>query len=135
MNHHASFNEVFMTDAIVQPEHQVAELGQGWSVAMTTLAHERRRADGMRPTLSAKDVAVEKIGSIYDEERVETETLMAPYTWYPQRAGRVDLALPRAIETGKINDPTVVQELAKLFIMSRSSEWTARRARAAQAHS
>jgi alkylation response protein AidB-like acyl-CoA dehydrogenase len=132
MNHHASFNEVFMTDAIVQPEHQLAELGQGWQVAMTTLAHERRRADGMRPTISAKDVVIEKIGSIYEEERTESKTLMAPYTWYPQRAGRVDLALPRAIETGKIHDPAVVQELAKLFIMSQSAEWTARRARAAQ---
>lgn len=132
MNHHASFYEVFMTDAVVLPEHQVGASGQGWQVAMTTLAHERRRADGMRPTISAKDVEVERVGRVYEEERAETETLMAPYTWYPQRAGRVDLALSRAIETGKIKDPTVVQELAKLLILSKSAAWTARRARAAQ---
>ena len=57
---------------------------------------------------------------------------MEPYKWYPQRAGRVDLVLPRAKETGKINDPVIRQEIAKLLIMSKSAEWTARRARAAQ---
>jgi len=57
---------------------------------------------------------------------------MEPYKWYPQRAGRVDLVLPRATETGKINDPVIRQEIAKLLIMSKSAEWTARRARAAQ---
>ena len=132
MNHHASFNEVFMTDAIVQAEHQLGELGQGWQVAMTTLAHERRRGDGMRPNISAKDVNIEKVGPIYEEEAAENAVMMAPYTWYPQRAGRVDLVIPRAIETGRINDATVVQEVAKLLIMSNSAEWTARRARAAQ---
>jgi alkylation response protein AidB-like acyl-CoA dehydrogenase len=41
--------------------------------------------------------------------------------------------LKRAKETGKINDPVVRQEIAKLLILARSAEWTARRARAAQA--
>ena len=138
MNHHASFNEVFMTDAVVLPEHQVGELGQGWQVAMTTLAHERRRGDGMRPMFTARDkgamagVADQRRGRIHAEEQAEVETQMAPYKWYPQRAGRVDLALPRAIETGKIADPAVVQALAGLLILSKSAGWTARRARAAQ---
>jgi alkylation response protein AidB-like acyl-CoA dehydrogenase len=57
---------------------------------------------------------------------------MEPYKWYPQRAGRVDLIVQRARETGKFSDPVVRQEIAKLLIMSKSSEWTARRARAAQ---
>ena len=57
---------------------------------------------------------------------------MEPYKWYPQRAGRVDLVMQRAKETGKINDPVVRQEIAKVLIMSKSAEWTARRARAAQ---
>ena len=132
MNHHASFNEVFMTDAVVQAHHQVGELGQGWGVALTTLTHERRRGDGLQPMASAKDTEIDRAGSIYQEERAENDVMMAPYVWYPQRAGRVDLALPRAIETGKIDDPSVVQELAKLLILSSSAEWTARRARAAQ---
>ena len=57
---------------------------------------------------------------------------MEPYKWYPQRAGRVDLVMQRAHETGKISDPVIRQEIAKLLILSKSAEWTARRARAAQ---
>ena len=32
-------------------------------------------------------------GRIYDEERAENATVMEPYKWYPQRAGRVDLVV------------------------------------------
>src|SRR5207302_9033524 len=52
--------------------------------------------------------------------------------WYPQRAGRVDLIIERARETGTNRDPHVRQEIAKLMILAKSAEWTARRARAAQ---
>ena len=71
-------------------------------------------------------------GRIYEEEKAEIATTMEPYKWYPQRAGRVDLVMSRARETGAINDPVVRQEIAKLLIMSKSAEWTARRARTAQ---
>jgi alkylation response protein AidB-like acyl-CoA dehydrogenase len=132
MNGHASFNEVFFTDAEVLPEHQVGELGEGWAVATTTLMHERRGADGVG-SVGAGATATERQGRIYDEERAEVATTMEPYKWYPQRAGRVDLILKRAKETGAIADPVVRQEIAKLLILARSAEWTARRARAAQA--
>ena len=46
MNGHASFNQVFFTDAKVPQENLVSAVGDGWKVAMTTLAHERRGADG-----------------------------------------------------------------------------------------
>ena len=48
MNGHASFNQVFMTDAVVEPEFLVANVGDGWAVTTTTLMHERRGADGLR---------------------------------------------------------------------------------------
>jgi alkylation response protein AidB-like acyl-CoA dehydrogenase len=48
MNGHASFNEIFFTDAKIAPEFMVSKEGNGWKVAMTTLAHERRLADGIR---------------------------------------------------------------------------------------
>jgi alkylation response protein AidB-like acyl-CoA dehydrogenase len=130
MNGHASFNQVFFTDADVAPEHLVGELGGGWAVANTTLMHERRRADG---TSAAAADASTRHGRVYDEERAEAAVAMEPYKWYPQRAGRVDLVLQRARETGKLNDPVVRQEIAKLLTLARSAEWTARRARAALA--
>ena len=128
MNGHASFNEVFLTDAKIEPPYRVAEVGQGWRVAMTTLAHERRGADGLRASARGGD----RKGRIYEEEAAETATVMAPYKWYPQRAGRVDLVLPRAQETGRLAEPVVRQAVAKLITLARSAEWTARRARAEQ---
>lgn len=128
MNGHASFNQVFFTDAEIEPEMMICDVGDGWTVATTTLMHERRGADGLRSWATPSDAK----GRIYDEERAEIATVMEPYKWYPQRAGRVDLVMQRAKETGKINDPVIRQEIAKLLIMSKSAEWTARRARAAQ---
>ncbi|HEY6015625.1 MAG TPA: acyl-CoA dehydrogenase family protein, partial [Gaiellaceae bacterium] len=37
----AEFNEIFFTDVQVPAENLLAEEGQGWQVAMTTLLHER----------------------------------------------------------------------------------------------
>src|SRR5208282_430843 len=71
-------------------------------------------------------------GRAYDEEREEIRTTMEPYKWYPQRAGRVDLIMERARATGKLNDPVLRQEIAKVLTLSKAAEWTARRARAAQ---
>ena len=68
------------------------EVGRGWAVATTTLMHERRGADGIRTWGMNSD----QKGLIYDEERAENATVMEPYKWYPQRAGRVDLVIERA---------------------------------------
>ncbi len=128
MNGHASFNQVFFTDATIPAENLVGGVGDGWKIAMTTLAHERRGADG----LSSPSRRKARTGRIHAEERAELEIANQPYTWYPQRAGRVDLVIERAKETGANKDPVVRQEIAKLMIMAKSAEWTARRARAAQ---
>ncbi len=128
MNGHASFYQVFFTDAEIMPEFMVGLPGDGWKVATTTLMHERRGADALRSWAQASD----RPGRIYDQERAEIATVMEPYKWYPQRAGRVDLVVARAKATGKNTDPVVRQEIAKLLIMAKAAEWTAHRARAAE---
>jgi len=128
MNGHASFNQVFFTDAKVPKENLVGRVGDGWKVAMTTLAHERRGAAG----LSAPSKRGTRVGKIHAEDRAETEKANQPYKWYPQRAGRVDLIIDRAKETGANKDPYVRQEISRLMILAKCAEWTARRARAAQ---
>ena len=128
MNGHATFNQVFITDATVPLDRLVAGEGRGWAVATTTLMHERRGADGLRSWA----LGSERVGRIYDEERAEIEIALAPYKWYPNRAGRVELVIPRARETGKLDDPVVRQEIARLMVLAKSAEWTARRARSAQ---
>jgi alkylation response protein AidB-like acyl-CoA dehydrogenase len=128
MNGHASFNEVFFTDAVVEPEYLVGERNGGWKIALTTLAHERRGADGVRSFARAEAGQ----GQVFDELREELAHVNEPYKWYPQRAGRVDLIMERARASGRISDPVIRQEIAELLIMARTSEWTARRARKAQ---
>ena len=126
MNGHASFNEVFLNDARVRPENVIGEVGQGWTVALATLAHERRLAGRMGRSQRGE-------GRALDEYRAELAEIMAPYVWYPQRAGRVDLVVKRAKATGKNNDPAVRQEIAKLLALVRAAEWTQRRAQEARA--
>ncbi|MGE0767983.1 MAG: acyl-CoA dehydrogenase family protein [Hyphomicrobiaceae bacterium] len=128
MNGHASFNQVFFTDAEVEPEMMLLDDGDGWKVATTTLMHERRGADGMR---RHAEVA-KRPERIYQEAAEEAAIALQPYTWYPQRTGRVDLLIDRAKATGKNTDPVVRQEIAKVLILAKSMEWTARRARVAQ---
>ena len=129
MNGHASFNQVFFTDAEIAPEFMLENLGDGWKIATTTLMHERRGADGLRRHAEATD----RPERIYQEEAKEMAIALEPYKWYPQRAGRIDLILDRAKETGANTDPVMRQEIAKLMTMAKSAEWTARRAREAQA--
>lgn len=128
MNGHATFNQIFLTDAIVPTDLLVDREGNGWAVTNTTLMHERRMADSLRSWASGSD----RTGRTYDEERAEIVVALAPYKWYPQRAGRVDLVMARARQTGTFNDTAVRQEIAKLLILAKTAEWTARRARTAQ---
>lgn len=128
MNGHASFNEVFFTDARVPRTNLIGQPGDGWQIAMTTLAYERRSFD--RPRNPAAKTA--SPAPIYRQYQKELEIANEPYKWYPQRAGRVDLILQRANDTGAINDPVLRQDIARLHILASSAHWTAQRARAAQ---
>lgn len=121
MNGHASFNEVFMSDALVPISDLIGAEGEGWRIAAATLSLERQAFGSDRSGGRARDLE----GRIYDDYRAELAIALEPYTWYPQRAGRVDLTLPRAIESGTIDDPTLRQELAKLLMMQRASDLTA----------
>jgi len=127
MNDHSSFNEVFMTDARIPRDLVVGKVGDGWTVALTTLAYERRFGAMGRPQFSRGS------GRALDEAREEAAEHFATYAWYPQRAGRVDLVVDRARESGRADDPVVRQAIAKLLSMHRASGWTADRARAARA--
>jgi len=129
MNGHASFNQVFFTNAEIAPEFIVGETGEGWKIATTTLMHERRGADGLRRAAMAS----KRPERCYAEEAEEIAHQLEPYKWYPQRMGRVDLVLQRARETGKFDDPAVRQEIARLLTLAKTAEWTALRSRAAQA--
>jgi alkylation response protein AidB-like acyl-CoA dehydrogenase len=127
MNGRASFNEVFVTNARVPRENVIGEVGGGWAVALTTLAHERRFG-AMRPPSYDQ-----RRSRALDEARAEATAHFAVYAWYPQRAGRVDLVIEHARMAGVHRDPLIRQAIARLITMQRVSQWTAERARAARA--
>ncbi len=128
MNGHASFNEVFLDGAVVGIGDVIGEVGGGWRGALTTLAHERRLAP-----MHAGPSRGEVQGRAAREAAVEQAVAAEPYKWYPQRAGRADLVVERAVATGRVSDPVVRQEIARVLSMARVAQWTARRAAAARA--
>ena len=128
MNGHASFNEVFLDDARIPGANVVGEVGHGWTVAQATLAHERRYT-----VMGSAAHLPENGGRAVREAGAERAVVYEPYKWYPQRAGRVDLVVERAIATGTSTDPVVRQEIARLVALARSAGWTAQRARATRA--
>jgi alkylation response protein AidB-like acyl-CoA dehydrogenase len=126
MNGHASFNEVFFTDARVPKDHVVGDVNDGWRVAQTTLANERRFGARSRQTY---DPAPRRT---YQEAQAEADEHFQPYVWYPQRAGRADLLIERAVAAGRSADPVVRQAVARVLSRQRVSGWTAERARFAR---
>ena len=127
MNFHASFNEVFLTEARIPRDNVIGEVGHGWKAALTTLAYERRFSALRRPSYSPAP------GRALAEARAEADDHFATYSWYPQRAGRPDLVIEHARSAGVAGDPLIRQAIARLITMQRVSEWTAERTRAARA--
>ena len=124
MNGHASFNEVFITDAHVPHANVVGAVGDGWHVALTTLAHERRFGalrDGRLSSMAT--------GRTVREAEAETAEHVKTYQWYPQRAGRPDLLVERGAGAGALQR----DEVARVLSLARVSQWTAARAQAARA--
>jgi alkylation response protein AidB-like acyl-CoA dehydrogenase len=128
MNDRSSFNEVFMTDARLPRDNVIGELNDGWRVAMTTLAFERDFGSALTPP----DYSAHAGLALREAAREAAEHFQT-YDWYPQREGRVDLVLERARLTGRLDDPVIRQEIAKLLMAHRTSKLTADRARAASA--
>ena len=122
MNGHASFNEVFLSDAVVPVDNVVGRPGEGWGIALTTLAHERGFG-------SVRRSAFESEGRAIEEAKTEADEYFATYSWYPQRAGRVDLIAEHARVTARNSQPVSRQAIAGVTALHRAHQWTAERAR------
>jgi alkylation response protein AidB-like acyl-CoA dehydrogenase len=124
MNGHASFNEVFFSEARIPVADTIGAPGEGWRIALTTLMYERRGAALQRPRFPAPT------GRAVREAIAEADEYFATYSWYPQRAGRADLLAEAAVVTGRREDATVRQQIAEVAATQRVNQWSAARAMA-----
>ncbi|MCA1843621.1 MAG: acyl-CoA dehydrogenase family protein [Actinobacteria bacterium] len=88
----ASFNEVFLDEVRIPDDHRLAAVNEGWSVAMTTLLHERE-------LIGAGGGDGKQFGSVASFERVAAT----------------------AAHFGATADPVLRQRLADVYIASRLS--------------
>ena len=123
MNGHSSFNEVFFDGARVPGANVIGEVGAGWTVALTTLAHERRLA------VFRSAAPPGAVGRAWREAMQERTAAAEPHKWYPQRAGRPELVVPQARDNGKDREPVTRQAIARLHETTMSARWTADRLR------
>ncbi|MEM9134929.1 MAG: acyl-CoA dehydrogenase family protein [Actinomycetota bacterium] len=128
MNHHASFNEVFLDEAVIPHADVVGAVGDGWRVARATLAHERtfsgQRRVHIEPTAA---------GRVIVEARAEAAEYLKTYEWYPQRQGRFDLLLDRARSAGTAHDPVLRDEIMRVWTFQWAAARTAERAKVQRA--
>jgi alkylation response protein AidB-like acyl-CoA dehydrogenase len=66
------------------------------------------------------------------EAKAESDEYYKTYEWYPQRAGRPDLAPGQAEAMGRAGDPATRQHLAALRELELTTRWSAQRAAAAR---
>ncbi len=122
------FNEVFFTDAKVPAGNRIGELGEGWAVALTTLANERTMlsagsfgssgsAAGIRPTdLDAP------AGRVAPDAETESSG---------SGSGAGDLVRSLAETYGRRTDPVARQEIAQIHTLLEIARFTDLRVRAA----
>lgn len=135
MNGGSNFCEVFLTEARVRGDHVIGALGAGWSVAQTTLFHERNSVAGMGSmpglvmarsgTLGDLD---RKVGEVIDRAHSAAKTRKSPI-----RAGAVPakLMIELAQKFGRSDDAVIRQELVRYVSQVRINGWTVRRIAAA----
>jgi len=66
MNGHKHFNEVFFVDVAVPKANLVGKVGEGWSLAMTTLMYERKAGGGR-----GHDDQIARLGALARQVKID----------------------------------------------------------------
>jgi alkylation response protein AidB-like acyl-CoA dehydrogenase len=130
MNGSTSFCEVFLTDARVPSDRILGELNGGWSVAQTTLRHERNSvagggAAGLAYAQSGRHGDLDRrVGDVLARLRGATNTRKSRI-----RSGAVpaNVMITLAQDHGVAQDPVVRQILARYLSQIRINGWLMRR--------
>jgi alkylation response protein AidB-like acyl-CoA dehydrogenase len=129
MTGRTAFNEVFLAEARVPHGYVVGELGGGWAVANTTLTAERGGAGA--GTIAAPCAAIPGTVAGHLDRKAGAFVGLASGT----SEGVVDVdgvrsLIQLATERGRIADPTIRQDIARLHSLVEIAEWHLTRARA-----
>jgi alkylation response protein AidB-like acyl-CoA dehydrogenase len=132
------FNEVFLTDARVAHDAVIGTEGQGWAVANTTLMNERAGL-GSGGGSAAGGLALP--GSVAGDLHRRAGDLVPPGAGSDARPGGAGglalragagMLIELARRTGKSADPTVRQDLARLYTLGELGRFNAVRLKAAK---
>ncbi|MDP1821320.1 MAG: acyl-CoA dehydrogenase family protein [Acidimicrobiales bacterium] len=142
MTGHAMFNEVFMEEAIVPDSALIGGLNNGWAVANTTLMNERAglgsggghaASSTATPGTVVNDL-VKRAGDFVSSGKGKSKkgagTAGGPGGLF---AAGYKLLVELAKGNGRIDDPTVRQDLMKLHTLNELGRFNSLRAKAAKA--
>src|SRR6202011_1333106 len=100
----SEFNEVFIEDARVPAENLVGDMNAGWSVLQIALGYERRFMGDLARTAK-------------DSRRPRPE--------------KANLLIELAREAGKLDDPYIRQQIARVDALATVNRWNTQRSKAA----
>jgi alkylation response protein AidB-like acyl-CoA dehydrogenase len=128
MTGRAIFNEVFLTSARVPADNRIGDLGEGWAVALTTLANERTMlsAGSFGSSGSAASIRPLDLGSRAGDALRAGDAGTAP-----SGSGAGDLVRSLADEFGWRDDPIARQEIARIHTLLEIARYTDLRVKAA----
>ncbi len=136
---HAMFNEVFMEEAVVPDSALIGGLNNGWAVANTTLMNERA---GLGSGGGHAAASAATPGTVVNDLVKRAGDFVSSGGAAPRRrgsggggmfGGAYKMLVELAKGNGKIDDPTVRQDLMKLHTLNELGRMNNLRAKAAKA--
>ncbi len=138
MTGHAMFNEVFMEEAVVPDAAMIGGLNNGWAVANTTLMNERA---GLGSGGGDAAAGAATPGTVVNDLERRAGDFVSSGTASKRRTGGAGgmfasgykLLVELAKGNGKINEPSVRQDLMRLHTLNELGRFNNLRAKAAKA--
>ncbi len=137
MTGHAMFNEVFLTDARVSADAIIGDKNNGWAVTNTTLMHERAGLGSGGGSAAASAVSP---GSVANQLGARAGDF-APKKGGSRKGGGGAIgmlgAMPKMLQdlarsNGSLDDPTIRQDLVRLYTMGELGRYNNLRVKAAK---
>ncbi|MEZ5375870.1 MAG: acyl-CoA dehydrogenase family protein [Acidimicrobiales bacterium] len=139
MTGHAMFNEVFLTDAVVRDQDTIGGLNNGWAVANTTLMNERAglSAGGGGGAVTATPGTVagqleRRVGDLVQARAERRARSAATATEKKDDKPKDALLVQFARSFGKLDDPTIRQDLMRLHTLNAVAGYNTQRVKAAR---